>query len=74
MNLSEIRVLPCEELDDLNTGKELLEKFGTFIGKNHSLLAETKQEAHEPGLHRCHYNEDSETGQSTRAQVDQKDD
>ena len=69
-----IRILPGEEFNDLDTGKKLLEKFGTLIGKNHSPLAEVKQEAHQLALYRCHDEEDGETSQSTRAQVDQEDD
>ena len=74
MYSGKIRVLPREEFDDLDTGKELLEKFGALIGENHGLLAETKHEAHEPCLNRHHDDEDGETSQSTRAQVDQEDD
>ena len=62
------------EFHYLDTGKELLEKFGTLIGKNRSLLAKKEHEAHELDLYRRHNDEDSEAGQSTRAQVDQKDD
>jgi len=69
-----IRTLPGEEFDDLDTGKELLEKFGTLIGEYHGLPAETQHEAHEPGLDWHHNDKDGETRQSTRAQVDQKDD
>jgi len=69
-----IRILPGEEFDDLDAGKKLLEKFGTLIGKNHGFLAKTKHEAHEPDLDRHHDDKDSETSQSTRAQVDQEDD
>ena len=70
----EVRVFPGKEFDDLDTGKEFLEKFGAFIGKNDSLLAETHQGAHEPSLHGHHDDEDGETSQSTGAQVDQEDD
>ena len=67
-------MLPGEELDYLDTGKELLEKFGTLVGKNHRLLAEKKHEAYEPDLYWRHDEEDCETRQSTWAQVGQKDD
>ena len=69
---SEIRILPCEEFDDLNARKELLEQFGTLIGEYHRPLTEKKQETHEPGLNRYHKDKDGETGQSARAQVDQE--
>ena len=74
MDFGEIRIFPGEELDDLDAGKELLEQFGTLVGKNHGFLAETKEEAHEFDLDRCNEEEDGETSQSTRAQVYQKDD
>ena len=74
MDLCEIRIFPGKEFDYLDTGKEFLEKFGALIGENHSLLAETKHETHEPGLHRYDDEEDGETGQSTWTQVDQEDD
>ena len=74
MDFGQVRILPGEEFDDLNAGKEFLEKLGTLIGKNHGLLAETKHEAHKPGLYRRHDDEDAETSQSTWAQVDQEDD
>ena len=74
MDFGQIRVLPGEEFDDLDTGEELLEKFGTLIGKNHGLSTETEQETHKFGLYRYHNEEDGETGQSTRTQVDQEDD
>jgi len=69
----QIRILPGEEFDDLYAGKELLEKFGTLIGENHGFPAETKHETHKPGLNRHHDDEDGETSQSARAQVDQED-
>ena len=40
MDLGEIGVFPSEELYNLDAGKELLEKFGAFIGEDHGLLAE----------------------------------
>ena len=64
---------PGGEFYHLGTGKELLEKLGAHIGKNHSPLAEKGDEAHEPDLYRHHDEEDGETSQSTRTQVDQKD-
>lgn len=70
MEFGEIRVFPGENFDYLDVGEELLEKFGTLIGENNTLLAGTKHEACEPGLHRCHDEEDSEAGQGARAQVD----
>ena len=73
MDFCKIRVLPGEEFDDLDAGKELLEKFGALIGENHSLPAEDKQVTHEPGLYWCYDKEDCETSQSAGAQVDQKD-
>jgi hypothetical protein len=39
----------------------------------HRPLAEKEQETHEPGLYRYHEDEDGETSQSARAQVDQED-
>jgi hypothetical protein len=69
----EIRVFSCEEFDNLNTRKEFLEQFGTLIGEKHRPLTEKKQETYEPGLYRYHKDEDSETSQSARAQVDQED-
>lgn len=74
MELRKVRVFPSEEFDYLDTGKELLEKFCTLIRENRSLPAGTKKRAHEPGLYRCHDEEDSETSQGTRAQVVQEDD
>jgi len=74
MDFSKVRILPGEEFDYLDTGKELLEKFGALVGKNHSLLAEMKHEACEPGLYWRHNEEDRKTRQSTRAQVGQKND
>lgn len=50
MDSCQVRVFPSEEFDDLDTGEEFLEKFGTLVGENHDLLAETEHEAHEPGL------------------------
>jgi len=73
-DFSKVGILPGEEFDYLDTGKELLEKFGTFVGKNHSLLAEKKHEAHEPDLYRRHDEEDCKTRQGAWAQVGQKDD
>jgi hypothetical protein len=73
-DLIKVRSLPGKEFYYLDAGKELLEKFGAPIGKNHSLLAEKKREAQEPDLDRRHHEKNSETSQSARAQVDQKDD
>ena len=74
MDFSKVRILPGEEFDYLDTGKELLEKFGTLVGKNHGLFAEKKHEAREPGLYWRHDEEDRKTCQSTWAQIGQKDD
>ena len=74
MYFSKIRVFPREEFDDLDAGKELLEKFGTLIGKDHGPPAETKHELHELGLNRHYDDEGSETSQSTRAQIYQEND
>ena len=68
----EIRIFPGKEFDYLDTRKELLEQFGTLIGEDHRPPTEKKQETHEPGLYRYHKDKDGETGQSTRAQVDQE--
>ena len=73
-DFSKVWILPRKEFDYLDTREELLEKFGTLVGKNHSPLAEKKHEAHEPGLYRHHDEEDCKTRQSAWAQVDQKDD
>ena len=74
MDFCEIRIFPGEELDYLDTGKEFLEEFSTLVGEYHSPLAETKQDAHQPGLYGYDDEEDGETGESTGTQVDQKDD
>ena len=74
MYFSKIRIFPGEEFDYLDAGKELLEKFGTFVGEDHGLQAGMNHELHELGLDRHHDDEDSETSQSTRAQVGQEDD
>ena len=73
IDFGEIRIFPGEEFDDLDAGKELLEKLCAFIGENHGLLAEGEQVAHKLDLHGDHYEEDGETSQSARAQVDDKD-
>ena len=65
-----IMILPGEKFDDLDTGKELLEKFGTLVGKNHDLLAETKHELYAFGLDRYDDSEDNQSSQSTWAQID----
>ena len=72
MDFGEIKILPGKKFDDLYAGKEFLKKFDALIGKHHSLLAGTKQEMYELGLYRYHDDEDSETGQSAWAQVDQE--
>ena len=57
MNPLKVWILPSEEFDYLDTRKELLEKFGPLVGKNHDLLAKTEQETHEAGLERNHDDE-----------------
>ena len=74
MEFGEVRVLPGEKFDCLDSGKELLEKFGTLIGENYGLLAGPEHEPREPGLDRRHDEEDDKSSQGTRAQVDQEND
>ena len=74
VDLGKVRVFPGEEFDYLDAGKEFLQKFGTLIRKNHDLPAGTKHEAYEPSLDRHYSDEDGETCQSTRSQVDQEND
>ena len=57
MDPLKVWIFPSEEFDYLDTRKELLEKFGPLVGKNHDLLAKTEQETHEAGLERNHDDE-----------------
>lgn len=74
MDLCQIGIFPGEELYNFDAGKEFLEKFRAFIGEDHSPLAEDEQVTHKPDLKGDYYEEDGETSQGARAQVDQKDD
>ena len=74
MDSVKVRVLPGEQFDYLDTRKELLQKFGAFVGENHGLLAEVEQETHGPDLEWDNYKEDSKTSQSAWAQIYQEND
>ena len=67
MNPLKVWILPSEEFDYLDTRKELLEKFGPFVGKNYDLPAEVEHAMHGPDLDRNKDGEYSEASQSTGA-------